>query len=492
MAREHVEYVRRRHPAAASRTGTLKRLARDLPGTSGTLAERVASLHLADVELEPWEDVDDPAGGTPEVFHDCAVEIHELLSRAAPGLGRRRRVKHVGIVVAAARAGRRGGRIRRRADDHDGARCRTVALRPAVPASAASPTRRSASAASDTPSCTAVPTSAPRLASSERTTPAASTDGRSTTWASTTTVATPPQGDRGPEAGGAGRGVRGGAHGHPRSRRHRRTSSSRRSRTSVGRCRRTSAATATASVSPGCPVPKSATSNAWPLLISKVFPTGANGRAVAIVAENTPSGQYDVTALSAAAKSVKFRVAYAKTSLGTPATPDYDAVAQEVVTSNNGNIPDAVFVLGGVVERVRHAAGAHRQGIHRPLHQPAPVRTEPGGARRRRHRAHADRSHRDGRGQPGHATADHRRAEGRTRPADRPVGGRGVLVGRPLPRRRAEGGQEAHARIARQGGQHASSRTRSRTPSAPPSSPPRTRFPRRAARSCRATARRTR
>jgi protein-tyrosine-phosphatase len=84
MAREHVEYVRRRHPDAAPRTGTLKRLARDLPGASGSLAERVASLHLADVELEPWEDVDDPAGGTPEVFHECAVEIHELLTALRP------------------------------------------------------------------------------------------------------------------------------------------------------------------------------------------------------------------------------------------------------------------------------------------------------------------------------------------------------------------------------------------------------------------------
>jgi ABC-type branched-subunit amino acid transport system substrate-binding protein len=97
----------------------------------------------------------------------------------------------------------------------------------------------------------------------------------------------------------------------------------------------------------GCPFPKNATSNAWPLLISKMLPTGATGRAVAIVAENTPSGQYEVDALSAAAKSVKFRIAYAKTSLATPATPDYNAVAKEVMTSNKGNIPDAVFVLGG-------------------------------------------------------------------------------------------------------------------------------------------------
>jgi len=84
MAREHVEYVRRRYPDAAARTGTLKRVARDLPGTTGALAARVASLHLADVELEPWEDVDDPAGGTPEVFHECAVEIHALLTVLRP------------------------------------------------------------------------------------------------------------------------------------------------------------------------------------------------------------------------------------------------------------------------------------------------------------------------------------------------------------------------------------------------------------------------
>jgi ABC-type branched-subunit amino acid transport system substrate-binding protein len=97
----------------------------------------------------------------------------------------------------------------------------------------------------------------------------------------------------------------------------------------------------------GCPVPQHATSNAWPTVISKVFPSGASARAVAIVAENTPSGQYDIGALSAAATSVKLRIAYAKPSLATPATPDYDAVAKAVMTSNNGAIPDAVFVLGG-------------------------------------------------------------------------------------------------------------------------------------------------
>ena len=87
MAREHVEYVRRRHPEAAARTGTLKRLARDLPGASGHArrAGRLARTSTT-VVLEPWEDVDDPAGGEPEVFHQCAREIHELLSTLRPVL----------------------------------------------------------------------------------------------------------------------------------------------------------------------------------------------------------------------------------------------------------------------------------------------------------------------------------------------------------------------------------------------------------------------
>jgi hypothetical protein len=64
------------------------------------------------------------------------------------------------------------------------------------------------------------------------------------------------------------------------------------------------------------------------------------------VAENTPSGEYDVGALSAAATSAQFTIAYAKTSLTAPATPDYNAVAKEVLASKQGTSPDAVFVLG--------------------------------------------------------------------------------------------------------------------------------------------------
>jgi protein-tyrosine-phosphatase len=87
MAGEHVGYVRRVHPQAAARTVTLKRLARDLqPGAGDQLAARVAALDLADVALEPWEDVEDPAGGDLPEFEACAREIRDLLEDVLPRL----------------------------------------------------------------------------------------------------------------------------------------------------------------------------------------------------------------------------------------------------------------------------------------------------------------------------------------------------------------------------------------------------------------------
>lgn len=83
LAREHVAYVRRTHPQAAAKTATLRRLARDLPKVEGPLSERLAALQLADVELEAWEDVEDPAGGELEVFQACATEILELIDDLA-------------------------------------------------------------------------------------------------------------------------------------------------------------------------------------------------------------------------------------------------------------------------------------------------------------------------------------------------------------------------------------------------------------------------
>lgn len=86
LAREHVGWMRREHPRAAPRTATLKRLARDLPDDGTPLATRVATMALADVELDPDEDVMDPAGGDLDVFLECAQEISGLLHQVIPRL----------------------------------------------------------------------------------------------------------------------------------------------------------------------------------------------------------------------------------------------------------------------------------------------------------------------------------------------------------------------------------------------------------------------
>jgi protein-tyrosine-phosphatase len=86
MAGEHVAYVRRRHPEAAGRTATIRRLVRDLSDGPDLLAERVAVLGLAATEIEPWEDVEDPAGGEDEVYVSCAKELAQLTAELAPRL----------------------------------------------------------------------------------------------------------------------------------------------------------------------------------------------------------------------------------------------------------------------------------------------------------------------------------------------------------------------------------------------------------------------
>jgi protein-tyrosine phosphatase len=86
LAREHVMWMRRVHPRAAPRTATLKRLARDLPAGPLPLGERLEPMRLQEVDLEPWEDVVDPAGGDLDVFLACAREIADLLHEIIPRL----------------------------------------------------------------------------------------------------------------------------------------------------------------------------------------------------------------------------------------------------------------------------------------------------------------------------------------------------------------------------------------------------------------------
>jgi protein-tyrosine-phosphatase len=86
MAGEHVAYIRRLHPEAAAKTGSIKRLCRDLLDGPEPLAERVRSLGLDDLPVEAWEDVDDPAGGEDEVYVSCAKELADLCDQLLPRL----------------------------------------------------------------------------------------------------------------------------------------------------------------------------------------------------------------------------------------------------------------------------------------------------------------------------------------------------------------------------------------------------------------------
>jgi len=90
LAPEHVEWVRRTHPAAAHHTVTLVRLVRDLPPPDGfdAIRSQVEALDPAGVELGEWEEVVDPGGGEAEVFAACAREIDVLVEQLAPRLVR--------------------------------------------------------------------------------------------------------------------------------------------------------------------------------------------------------------------------------------------------------------------------------------------------------------------------------------------------------------------------------------------------------------------
>src|SRR5262245_1039808 len=84
MAGEHVAWVRRAHAEVADRTATIHRLVRDLePDADRPLREPLHALHLAEVHLGPWEDVDDPAGGDLPDYVACARELDGLVERLA-------------------------------------------------------------------------------------------------------------------------------------------------------------------------------------------------------------------------------------------------------------------------------------------------------------------------------------------------------------------------------------------------------------------------
>lgn len=84
MEADHVRFVRRRFPAVAGRTATIRRLCQDLAPPPPGLPERVAALGLADAVLCDDDDVTDPAGRDEDVYAACVAELWDLCGRLIP------------------------------------------------------------------------------------------------------------------------------------------------------------------------------------------------------------------------------------------------------------------------------------------------------------------------------------------------------------------------------------------------------------------------
>lgn len=86
MEPEHVSFVRRRYPEAASRTATIRYLEEHLQAGAEPLGDRVAQLHLQDVAPEAQGEIDDPAGKEEPEYIECAAALHEVIQKLAPSL----------------------------------------------------------------------------------------------------------------------------------------------------------------------------------------------------------------------------------------------------------------------------------------------------------------------------------------------------------------------------------------------------------------------
>lgn len=82
MEPDHLRWMRQTHPLGAAKTGSLKRVARDLrPGSIDDLALRVAELNLSEVEIEAWEELVDPGGGCQDDYNAAADEVAALVDQ---------------------------------------------------------------------------------------------------------------------------------------------------------------------------------------------------------------------------------------------------------------------------------------------------------------------------------------------------------------------------------------------------------------------------
>jgi protein-tyrosine-phosphatase len=78
MEADHVRFVRRQFPDAATKTATIRHLCSNLKAPPPPLGARVATLRLDAVELDDSQDVLDPAGHEADVYAACVDQLWGL------------------------------------------------------------------------------------------------------------------------------------------------------------------------------------------------------------------------------------------------------------------------------------------------------------------------------------------------------------------------------------------------------------------------------
>jgi protein-tyrosine-phosphatase len=86
MEIEHVRYVRRHFPEAASRTATICYIDANLGDGPDPLSDRVAKLRLDEVAPEEQQEIDDPAGLDEPEYIACAQSLNDIIERLASRL----------------------------------------------------------------------------------------------------------------------------------------------------------------------------------------------------------------------------------------------------------------------------------------------------------------------------------------------------------------------------------------------------------------------
>jgi branched-chain amino acid transport system substrate-binding protein len=102
----------------------------------------------------------------------------------------------------------------------------------------------------------------------------------------------------------------------------------------------------------GCLVPDPVVyaGNTWGELVSQQLQAqgkgSAKGKAAAVVTEDSTSGKAGSEVISATAEAVGMKVVYAKSALPAPpaTVSDYSPYVQDIMTSNGGQPPDAIFL----------------------------------------------------------------------------------------------------------------------------------------------------